>query len=145
EGPARIVWRGSRARLLSRAGDHARAVAEADDLAARADTPAPTLYGVAWVYALEWAATRTDTRLAPAERDSRAGRYACRAGALLRQLQGKGYFKDAAHVQEVRGNKQLWALHDRGDFRPLLADVAGGTNRDADGASGGKQGNDLSK
>jgi hypothetical protein len=145
EGPARIVWRGSRARLLARAGDHARAVAEADDLAARPDTPAPTLYGVAWVYALEWAATRAGTSLAPAERDGRAERYASRAVALLRQLQGQGYFKDAAHVQELRGNKDLWALHDREDFRPLLADVAGDTTRDAGGASGGMPGNDLSK
>src|SRR5262249_53214413 len=100
--------RSSRAVSLARAGDHARAVAEADALAAAKGATGSALYDLACACALAAAAVQDDAKL--------QDRYAARAVELLRQAVAKG-FKDAAHMNKDR---DLHALRDRAGFKSLV-------------------------
>lgn len=122
-GPARSHWRQGRARVLNKAGDHVRAVAEAGELAALPETTDDGLYSLARVYTLAMVPAHDDKRLSATERERLAERYAIQAVALLRKLQGKGYFKDAGHAKALRTDEDLQPLRAREDFRRLLAAV----------------------
>ncbi len=122
-GPARFHWRGTRARVLTRAGDHARAAAEAGALAALPEVKGDDLYFLARVYALAIRPARGDPRLSSAEREAAAERYAAAAVALLRKVHGQGYFKDAAHARALTTDEDWQPLRGREDFRRLLAAV----------------------
>ena len=108
EGPARAGLRLQRALVLARLKEHARAAAEADELARARDAGASTLYGLACVFALS----------APAAGDDRAQAeaYAARAVELLRRAADAG-FKD---VERLKKDADLDALRSREDFQALL-------------------------
>jgi hypothetical protein len=127
-GP-RWVRRVLRAMNLASAGEHARAAAEADDLAADQRATGEGAWGLAIAYARSLRAARSDSRLPSAERDALAKRYALRAVALLRKLQTEGYFKDAGRAKGLRTDEDLKALADRDDFQRLLAEVEGSKGR----------------
>jgi tetratricopeptide (TPR) repeat protein len=118
--PAPWIRRVLRARALARAGEHARAAAEADVLERDAAVNADGLYDLAGAYALSMTPARSDARLPSAERTALAERYATRAVALLRKLHDKGYFKDPAHAKALRTDEDLQPLRGRADFQKLL-------------------------
>jgi tetratricopeptide (TPR) repeat protein len=125
DGPVRNDWRKRRARVLTRAGDHARAVAEADALAALPENTDNSFYFLARIYTLAMWPACGDTRLSLSERERLAERYATQAVALLRKLQDKGYFQDANHAKALRTEGDFQPLRAREDFRRLLTDVEG--------------------
>jgi tetratricopeptide (TPR) repeat protein len=125
----RWVRRVLRALNLSSAGEHARAAAEADELAADRRATGEGAWGLAIAYARSLRAARADGRLPPAERDTLAERYGSRAVALLRKLHTEGYFKDPGRAKGLRTDEDLKALGDRDDFRKLLADLPPENNK----------------
>jgi tetratricopeptide (TPR) repeat protein len=130
DGGRRWVRRVLRAMNLAAAGEHARATAEADDLAADARANGEGAWGLAITYARSLRAARSDRGLPSAERDALAERYAARAVALLQKLGKEGYFsQDPAHAQALRTDADLDVLRDRDDFRRLLAEVEGNKGR----------------
>jgi serine/threonine protein kinase/tetratricopeptide (TPR) repeat protein len=105
-----------RALSLAYAGEHGKAVIEANALAEAKDITGATLYDLGCVCAL--AAAVKDNR-------KRQEEYAARAVAMLRLAVGRGY-NDAAHMKE---DKDLDALRDREDFKKLLAELEAGRGK----------------
>jgi tetratricopeptide (TPR) repeat protein len=104
----------ARLRSLARAGEHARAVADANALAAGKGVTGGNLYDLAGVCALAAAAVKEDARL--------QDRYAARAVELLRQAVARGY----QDVERLNKDRDLDALRQREDFRRLLAELEAG-------------------
>jgi tetratricopeptide (TPR) repeat protein len=115
ESPDRWKRRALRAVDLARVGDHARAAAEAETLEKDPAVSADGLWVLAIVYARSSREARSDSRLAAAEYDSLAERYATRAVALLRKLKGMGMYTKA-----MRTEPALQPLRGRADFQELL-------------------------
>ena len=113
KGRGRSEFRLQRAMTLAHAGDHARAVTEADDLARTANIPGGALYNLACVYGVSMAAVK--------ENASMKEQCARKALVLLRRAQTAGFFKDANVVEHMKQNDDLAALRGRADFQALLA------------------------
>jgi serine/threonine protein kinase len=111
EGPDRPYFRLQRAASLLRAGDHARAVTEANALTEGKDVPGPLYYDVACICARAAAAVKHNTKLTE--------QYAAHAVALLRQAVAKGY-KDIEHLKK---NDDLKWLRQREDFQKLVKEL----------------------
>jgi hypothetical protein len=123
EGSKRNSFRLQRALSLVRAGEPARAVAEANELAGAKEASDGMLYEAACVCSL-----------ASAERNAEANvkeQYALQAVAFLRQAQAKGYFKDPARVEHLTKDRDLGPLRSRADYQQLLADLQGKESRPA--------------
>jgi serine/threonine-protein kinase len=115
EGSERNYFRLERAVSLAHAGEHARAVAEANALTEGKDVPGPTPYNAACVCALAAAKVKDDAKL--------SDQYAGRAVTLLRQAQKAGYFKEQAKVAHMKKDDDLRALRARPDYRDLLKEL----------------------
>jgi serine/threonine-protein kinase len=115
-----------RALALARAGLHARAVAEAGVLEAKAEVNGAGRYDLACVYALAAKAARADTKLTTAEQQELAESHAGAALALLQRLAAQGYFRDAAHAKTLADDEDLQVLHSRPEFQKLLEQVKSG-------------------
>jgi serine/threonine protein kinase len=115
EGPNRMDARLQRAITRAHAGDHARAVAEADDLTRNPKTPGATLYNAACVYGVAMAAVQEN---APLKEE-----YVGKALALLRRARTDGFFRDAGAIQHMQKDDNLTALHDRADFKQFIAEL----------------------
>jgi serine/threonine protein kinase/tetratricopeptide (TPR) repeat protein len=107
-----------RAVSLARAGEHAKAVAEANALAAAKDVDSGTLYNVACVCAIVSSAVK-DANIPGAGATRLAETYSTRAVELLQQAVAKGY-KEAALMKK---EKELDALRDREDFKRLVGEL----------------------
>ena len=116
ETQLRALFRSQRARSLARAGEHAKAFAEANALATAKDLTSVRLYNLACVCALASAAVK-DAKDPGADAARLAEQYAARAVELLRQAVTNGY-NDAALMKQDR---DLDALRDRADFQKLTA------------------------
>jgi serine/threonine-protein kinase len=114
------VNRAMRAFALARAGDHARAAAEAEALEGRPEVTDDGRYNLACVWALAAGPARADSRLPADHRQPLAERYAARAVAVLGKLRAQGYFRDATHARDLAEDPDLQALRGRPDFRRLL-------------------------
>jgi hypothetical protein len=101
-----------RAATLAHLGRHARATAEADELARLAPGSGADLYDLACVFALSAAAVGAEPALHE--------RYAARAVGLLRQAAEKGY-RNLAHLEK---ETDLDPIRDRPDYRALMMDLA---------------------
>jgi tetratricopeptide (TPR) repeat protein len=122
-GPKRQAIRIDRAAALAHTGQHDRAMAEVQDLAqGKALTPGD-LYNVACIASLAADSARQDSRLSPPTREKLAEQNALRAIELLKQAHAAGYFKDPAHVQLLKTDKDLDPLRARADFQQLAAAV----------------------
>jgi tetratricopeptide (TPR) repeat protein len=115
DGSRRTELRLCRAESLARLGQTARAVAEAQDVAADRKLPAKMLYNAAVVYALSAGAVRDDQGL----RD----RYAAEAIALLRRAQASGHFDEPAQVVRMSEHHDLDALRPCPDYQKLLKEL----------------------
>jgi hypothetical protein len=76
---------------------------------------------VARVYAVSARAYRDDAQLPAADRDRFAERYAAKAVELLKQAADHRYFETDRNREKLRTDADLSALHDRADFRALIA------------------------
>jgi tetratricopeptide (TPR) repeat protein len=121
--PSDVPCRLTRAASLARLGDHKRAMAEVETLAANSQASPDVLCNLAGVCALSAEAVRRDTGLPSAQRDTLAERYGARAVALLAKAKAAGFFKNPANRQELKNDPDLQALRTRDDFKKLLAEV----------------------
>ena len=112
DGRMRTTFRLSRVGALARAGDHARAAAEAGELAMIDPLAADALYNLACAFSLCAAAAKDDAALAE--------RYAARALELLARARAAGFFNAAANVEHFGNDKDLEALRERDDFRKFI-------------------------
>jgi len=119
------AWAGRvhRATLLARAGEHARAAAEAQALEKEATISANGLYDCALIYVEAVRSAWADSRLPTKDRAALTERYAVRSVALLQKLQSRGFFNDPNHARTLRESEALWLLRGREDFRRLMATV----------------------
>src|SRR5262249_52282843 len=106
-GDARPDFQSSRAATLARAGDHARATAQADEVARGAALPGQILLGLARAYTLSAAAVRQDAQLAAADRDRLAEQYAARAVQMLARGQEVGH---RWNLQTLKDDAEVAAL-----------------------------------
>ena len=64
---------------------------------------------------------QADNHLPEADRERFAERYAAKAVELLDRAADHHYFDSASNRERLRSDADLAALHDRADFRALLA------------------------
>jgi serine/threonine-protein kinase len=102
--------RAARAKTLMKAGEIARANADAEELLEAGSLNGDTLYDISCLFSLTSAKTKE-----PAE----AERYAGRAMTVLRQAIGKGY----GDIEHMKKDKDLDALRERSNFKKLLAEL----------------------
>ncbi len=123
EGPERWTLGVWLAEALTEAGDHQRAAAAADQAVERKpEPPADGLANLACVYARSIGLARADAQRPKAEREALAQRYADRAAAVLRKLDGKGFFRDRSHWWALATDPVLGPLRGRDDVRKMLHD-----------------------
>jgi serine/threonine protein kinase len=115
QGPEGPSLRLERAVTLARAGDHAKAAAEADALTGNAQTPGVTLYQAACVYGFSLAAVKEDAQLQE--------RYAAKALALFRRARAAGSFKDSRLVEVLQQDPDFEPLRQRPEFKKFLAEL----------------------
>jgi tetratricopeptide (TPR) repeat protein len=118
--PNHWLNRALRAMALARAGQHARATAEAQTLAKDTKVSADGIYSLACVYALSAQQAPLDKAADAAERKTLAEQYATHAVALLGRLRDQGYFQNATHGKTLATDLDLQVLRDRADFKKLL-------------------------
>jgi eukaryotic-like serine/threonine-protein kinase len=107
--PAFRLWH---AASLVRGGDHARAVATADELAARPDTTGETFYQLACLCAQAVTQVAAD--------DARREVYAARAVTLLGRARAARYFVAPAHREQLAKDPLLAPLRKRADYGTIF-------------------------
>ncbi len=103
--------RRNRAQSLARAGEHAKAVAEVNQLVTAKDLTASAIYELAFTCAIAAAAVKDDRTL--------QDQYAARSVELLRLAVAKGY-NDVAHMKQ---DPDLEPLRQREDFQKLVKEL----------------------
>ncbi|HTU92076.1 MAG TPA: tetratricopeptide repeat protein [Gemmataceae bacterium] len=122
-GPRRPELRLYRAMTLAKANDHARAAAEASELAGGKALSGLRLYQLASVYGRCIQVVPDDTKLSRAEQAKLTEDYAGRALALLVRARTAGFFKKMAALERLQGNDDFDLLRPRADFQKWLAEV----------------------
>jgi serine/threonine-protein kinase len=126
KGRDRNRFRLFRAVLLARAGDHVRAIAEADDLSTIKPHPTLVLHDLARVYSLGVTAVLRDVNLPTQERDGLASQYGARAVDLLNQARAAGFFKeDPVRIKQWKANPDFDPIRKREDCAKLLSQLEG--------------------
>jgi serine/threonine-protein kinase len=98
-----------RAVVLARAGEHGRAVKEADFLAGLPDPPAEALYTLARVWALAAAGV-------PSKKDE----YAKQALRQLQQAERGGFFKDQQRLADLKKDQDFKSLQTNPEFAAFV-------------------------
>jgi WD40 repeat protein/tetratricopeptide (TPR) repeat protein len=127
-GPAADSLRVARAATLVRAGEHARATAEADALAASLPMNAPNVtqevvnhrYSLARVHGRAVTVVREDEKLPAEERNRLADKYAARALQLLQQAEAAGYFRTPGTSERLGRDKDFDAVRERPEFQQFV-------------------------
>jgi serine/threonine-protein kinase len=122
-GHAHPEFRLDRAVVLARAGDHRRAVAEANDLARDASLGAKVLYRLATVFSLSAAAAHQDGKLTRSNQNRLTDEFAGRAMELLARMKTAADFKPTNFLNDLRLDKDFEPVRIRADFQKLLREV----------------------
>jgi tetratricopeptide (TPR) repeat protein len=126
EGPVRTGYRIYRATGLAVGGRHARAAAEAYELAAAPGIAGDDRYNLACVLALVVEPTRGDATRGALVGVAAAEAHARAAVAQLRRLHTAGYFRRPEAARLLDEDSDLASLRARSDFRHLRQEVAAG-------------------
>jgi tetratricopeptide (TPR) repeat protein len=126
DAPGPWRYRLCRAVALTRAGEHARAAAEAHALETDPQVPADGQGDIGQVYAWSVELARKDLKLPPAKREALAEEYAVRAVAIYSKLLAAGHFKNPVTAKEFVNDQDLRVLHDRPEFQKVLMQVKSG-------------------
>lgn len=108
---------------LSRAGEHARTIAEVDDLTKSKSVSGENIAYLATAAALAATAAQKDAALAKLDRTKRAREYADRALELLARARDAGHFKDAVNLASLKTDSDIDILRSRPDFKKLLGEL----------------------
>jgi serine/threonine-protein kinase len=119
----KVVLRAGRAATLARSGQHAKAEAEAVELARAPGLTDEALYFLACAYAQAAAAAGKDAQLPPAQRDRLAERYAAAAVEALKKAKAAGWFNDPAHLPTMKEDDDLTPLRERSDYRRFVSEL----------------------
>lgn len=114
----------ARAMTLARAGRHAEATREAEQLVGGKSLPPPMRYNLACTYAQASAAVAKDQAVPGKERQNLTERYAAKSFELLQTLQRSGFFKDSSTVAALKNDEDLESIRSSAGFKQLLADIA---------------------
>jgi serine/threonine-protein kinase len=120
--PIRVL----RAVCLARAGNHSRAAAEANELAADKALAADAAYDLACVYSLASSAARKDSMLVRLDRDIVVKQYETRAVELLHKARAKGHFQIKESIDHMKKDSDLDPVRSREDFKKLLGELQEG-------------------
>jgi hypothetical protein len=115
----RNVERAERAATVAALGDHGRATAEADALAALPDLSPPEMYNLVCVYSVSLGAVSRDETLAPAERRRRGDAYVAAALRLLRRLRAAGS-RGADALRYLESDRDMAPLQARPEYQRLV-------------------------
>jgi tetratricopeptide (TPR) repeat protein len=119
--PARQAeFRGHRALNLAHLGDHARARADVEELAAAKTVSGSLLYTLACASATCSVAALRDSRLGEVEQKKVAEQDAARAVELLARANAGGYFRVPGRVEPLQQEDDLKPLQARADYLKLL-------------------------
>jgi hypothetical protein len=121
--PNSWVRRVLRAVALNRAGEHVRAMTQAEILGSDSSLPDEGIYHLATVCAQATVAVGLDQHLRTDERIKLADLYGARGVAFLRQLKNKNYFEVPANFESLQKDPGLQPLRNRSDFKQLLMEV----------------------
>jgi tetratricopeptide (TPR) repeat protein len=117
----RPALRLERAERLARAGHYRRAASEADLLERHEAPPAPGLYILGRIFALNAASAARDVTRPLPEREKRAEEYARRAVAVLNRAASAGYFRNSNDAALLDRDADLTFLRDRDDYKRFRA------------------------
>jgi serine/threonine protein kinase/tetratricopeptide (TPR) repeat protein len=109
----------TRACVLATRGDYARAVQEAEAIAAKEELNSSNLYNMVCLYSRCAAAAGKDAKLPPTERIMLREQYAVRAIEYFRQSVAKGIH----NLSIIKTDSDLDALREREDFKKLVAEA----------------------
>ena len=123
DAPSTWLYRLYRAVARSRAGDHIRAVAEAEALANDPEISADGLNSLAGIFVRSIGPARRDVAVAQPKRDELVEKYAVHAIALYLKLLDRGYFHNPEMAKKFINDKELNILRDRPDFRKVMMKV----------------------
>jgi serine/threonine protein kinase len=123
DGKRHIHIRAGRAATIAQSGDHARAIAEVEELAGGKDVKPGLLSRLGFACAHASVAVQKDDKLPAGERADLAERYAARAVAFLNQAHAGGHLKNVMFLREFQTDTDLDPLRKRADFLELLAEV----------------------
>jgi serine/threonine protein kinase len=123
DGAARDLLRCHRAFALARLGDHARATAEAADLAGQASLSAGNLFTLVGVQAQAVTAVLRDPQLGEEERKRLAEQYAARAVRWLKRARATGQLHLPLALGSLRADAEFAPLRGRADFQQVLAEL----------------------
>jgi tetratricopeptide (TPR) repeat protein len=118
DGPDRAALRQGRAHTQAMLGDHARAAAEATDLAKQKDASPQTCYELARILALSASAASEDAKLGQPEREKLVEGYAAHAVRLLGKA--AGVFRTPEQRKGLKTDAELDSLRGREDFKKWL-------------------------
>jgi serine/threonine protein kinase/tetratricopeptide (TPR) repeat protein len=104
---------------LARAGEHAKATAEAEALASKATGPGD-FYLLAQVFALSVVAAKADGTLEGDARTNVSEDYAGRGIELLDRARAVGFFKEPANLEKLQKDTELDSLRPRKRFTVVL-------------------------
>jgi tetratricopeptide (TPR) repeat protein len=107
--------RQERAVALAHAGEHQRAITEADALAKANPISGDIIYNSACVYGLAAGTVKADQVL--------FDKYAERTMELLRQCQKVGYFDEAYRIEHVKKDTDIDALRERPELQKWLKEL----------------------
>jgi tetratricopeptide (TPR) repeat protein len=108
-----------RAEARARLGDHEAAFADLERCAAE-ETDAGDICHLGRIAAICSTTIEVDERFADFERECWAEWYAARSVRWLAAAKAAGYFKDPAHVEQVKSDPNLDPLRSRHDFKLLF-------------------------
>jgi serine/threonine-protein kinase len=117
--------RAIRAAVAARAGQHARAAAEAAEVAGQPGVSGDVLYNLACAYALAVGPAESDPALGPLAGVTAGQGYAAAAVRLLRRLQAEGYFRPPEAARLLTEDPDLASVRGRSDFQALQTEIAG--------------------
>jgi tetratricopeptide (TPR) repeat protein len=127
EGPPRDRLRLERAEVRMHVGEHQRAIAELKEVMDRAEASGQEFYNLA--YNCSFSVRNVlfqDSNLAQADRKPLADEYVVLAIALLKKAHASGYFKDPAHVADLKKEIAFLWVSGRPEFQQLLRDLEAG-------------------
>jgi serine/threonine-protein kinase len=114
----------TRAEVRARAGDHAGALAEADELLKGKSLTGANLYDLAGIYSLSTAALKADAALSAVDRNLRSEQAARQTLVLLDRAKVAGFFRGPEQVEQLKKkDPRFEPIRQRGELQKLAGEL----------------------